>query len=567
VKTSLFLFSTFAVGLLVAGCARNEQPASSGLVQNVARAQAKEASKNLEGLKSSGMEGARLSGGDSQGRPLWSVSAAEIRTNGTLEGGSPKQATLFNAKAVLYRAGKPESNIKAAQMTLFSTPKGVRLQMTKGVTGESTGPWTGNRGAIKFAAPRADVDVQQRIIAASGGVTMSQGQTKVVGQTLRAQTSLQKVDVAGKVRANTENGQVEADTATYDWQKSTLNAKKVVATQKGTRLTGDTLQANTAASRGALTGRVVAKSEQGTANAPRIDFDWGKDSITANSATFSGPGGSLRAAQLQTDSKLRVASARGLVAEKDGATLRAAFADGFDGLNRLKGRSVSFARADATLTAPRVDASKQGKGWVLVATGGARGKNASGSVSASQVTWDENRGRVKASGGVNLQKDGATLSGSTLDSDIKFENAILSGNVRGKLVDGSTLASGTLEKRGDRFLASRGATARFNSKGELGVLTLTCAKLEASADGSTATATGGVTVKSTTGATARAPKAIYDRKSNKLTATGGVDFYDPTRDIRQHGDTLVADLTLKEARITHSTGQVGPKLFEGKSLF
>jgi lipopolysaccharide assembly outer membrane protein LptD (OstA) len=568
VKISLLLSGLFsgAFALAVAGCGRNSEQTSAQVVQNVARQKAKEAGENLTGLKSATMQGATLSGGDSQGRPLWSVSAANVSTDGTLESGSPKQATLTDAKAILYRAGKPESSIKAVEMKLYTTPKGVRLVMSKGVIGESSGPWTGNKGTIKFAAPRADVDVQGRVLNASGGVSMSQGALKVVGQTMRARTSLQRIDVSGKVRGNGKKGQIEADTATYDWQKSTLVAKKVVARQQGTQLSGDTLTANTEASTGTLIGRVVAKSDQGTANAPRLDFNWDKDRIVANTATFEGKDGKLRADRLQTDSKLRVASASGVVVEKDGATLRAAFVDGFEKFTRISGHGVSFKRGDMSLTAPRADATKRGNSWLLVASGGARGQSAEGTVNASQVTWDEGGRRVKANGGVTMQKDGATLSGNSLDSDTEFVNATLRGNVRGRMKEGSTLSAGSVEKRGERFYASNGATARFQTK-STGVLTLTAAKLEAASDGSTATATGGVTVKSATGATARAPRATYDRKSQKVTATGGVDFYDPTRGFRQRGDKLVADLALKEARLSNPSGQVSPKTMEGIKLF
>lgn len=556
-------FSTLSLALplvlIGAGCGRNKETTTSPDVQNVAREQAKEAGENLKGLKSSRMSGATLSGGDSQGRPLWSISAENVQTNGTLEGGSPKEATLTKAKAVLYRAGKPESSIQAAEMKLYSTPKGVRLEMSKGVTGESSGVWTGNNGKVSFKAPRADVDIQSRILNASGGVTMSQGPVKVQGQTMRAQTSLQRVDVKGSVRGTGKEGRVEANSATYDWQKSVLSAKKVVAIREGTRITGDTLTANTQATRGAVIGHVVASGEQGSANAPRVDFDWGKDRIVANAASFQSKEGKLTAARLQTDSKLRVSTASGLVAQQDGATLRIDSAEGFESLSRLQGRGVSFQRGDMSLTAPRADASRRGNSWVITATGGARGRNAEGTVSASQVTWDEGSKRVRASGGVTLQKDGSTLSGATLDSDTRFERATLRGNVSGRMNDGATFSAAVLEKRGEQIIASNGATGRFPGKGSTGAITITGRRLEASADGSQAFATGGVTVKAASGARASAPRATYNRKTQKIIATGGVDFFDPSRGFRQHGDTMVADLTLKEARLSNPKGRVEPK--------
>lgn len=566
-KTFLYPSLLTVGALLLGGCGRGHKSAPAEVVEQVARKEVKEARENLSALKGAVMKGGELMGGDSQGRPLWRVSADTIRTSGALEGGTPKQAILTNGKATLYRAGKPDSNLHAAKIILFSTPKGIRLQMSEGVTGETVGPWTGKRGAITIAAPRADVDVQSRIIAASGGVRMTQGALKITGQTLRALTSLEKVDVTGQVHGQSENGQVEAKSASYDWKNARLSARSVTATQSGTKITGDALEANTDASSGVLTGHVVAQGAQGNATAPSVAFDWKKNRVTATAATLNGQGGTLRAGSITTDSKLQVASATNLTAQKDGATLRAAFADGFDGLNRLRGRQVSFSRGDLTLTAPRADASKQGANWLLVATGGAHGQNAAGRVSAARVVWDEGRGHVEGSGGVTLEKDGSTLTGATLNSDTKFLKAVLNGNVHGRMQDGSTLTSGTLEKRGDRFFASNGATAKFKSKGSLGVLTLRGARLEAAADGSTAQATGGVTVSTATGATARAPQATYNRATGKITATGGVDFVDPQRGLRQHGDTLVADVNLKQITLSNVRGQGSAELFKGKKLF
>jgi lipopolysaccharide export system protein LptA len=570
VKTSLLFPSALLLGLFVSGCGhKGKHPSETPeIVQDLARKQAKEAKNNLMGLKSSHMTGATLGGGDSMGRPLWKVSADQIQTAGTLEEGTPKQAVLTNAKATLFRAGKADSYLWAPTMTLFNTGKGVRLQMTKSVRGESAGVWTGNRGTIKFTAPHADVDVQTRTIDASGGVVMTQGPNKVTGQKMHSVTALQKVDVTGKVHGTGDSGQVvDADTATYDWQNDKLVAQKVIASQKGTQITGDTLNADTNANKGTLNGHVVAKSAQGTANAPKVDFDWKKNLIVSNDAVFNGQGGTLRASRIQTDSKLNLAKATNVVAQKDGATLHANSADGFDGLNRITGHTVNFVHEDLTLTAPRADATKKGNKWVLVATGGAHGKNASGTISAPRVTWDEGRNSVLASGGVTMDKEGSTLMGATLNSDTKFNNATLTGNVHGKMQNGSTLAASLLVKSGKSFVASRGTTAHFTSQGQFGPLTMRSPKITAAADGSTATATGGVTVTSATGATVHAPQAIYDRKSGKVTATGGVDFYDPVRGIRQHGDTLVADLGLKVAKLSNPSGQVAQKMFEGKKLF
>ncbi|PQV64586.1 Lipopolysaccharide-assembly, LptC-related [Abditibacterium utsteinense] len=574
-KSSLLFLAPI---LLIAGCTHKKSKPDTKSVVEAAKQEAKSEREGFSGIKSVVGSGGELSGGDAQGRPLWKLSAKTIRASGNTLGpeteagktakNAPQTATLLEARATLYRAGKAETTLSAPQIVVFYLPGGVRLQLSKGVKGSTLGPWTKNRGAVKIAAPRADVDVKKRVISASGGVSMNQGTLQVHGQTLRAETSLQTAEMKGRVRAKDTQkgkigGEIEAQSALYDWQKNQVSARQVVALQGGTRLSGQVLSADTRATRGTLTGQVRAQSAQGQASAPRVDFDWGKDQITAREASFSGSGGTLRAASLVTDSKLRLANATNLVASQNGATLRAAFADGFDGLNRLRGREVNYNRGDLSFFAPRADARKSGDKWILVAQGGARGQNASGQVRASQVTWDETRNRVLASGNVVLSKDGATLRGQTLDSDAKFQNATLKGQVRGAMKDGSTLEAKELEKRGETFFARSGATAHLKSRGTLGALTLRGAQIEARADGSSAVATGGVTMTSSTGATASAPRATYTRKTNKVVATGGVDFFDPVRGLRSHGDTLVADLKLNSATLTYAQGQGNSRLLEG----
>jgi len=569
VKPASFLA---AAALFVGGCAPKTPPDSAKIVTQAAKQAAKTERDDFSGLKGATLSGGELSGGDAQGRPLWRLSAKTIRASGGVLGkddsGAPKTATLWDARATLFRAGIAESSLQAPQIKLFYLKDGVRLQFSQGMKGTTQGAWTGARGPVQIAAPRADVDVKNRLISASGGIKMSQGALQITAQTLRGQTSLQTVQLSGKVRAKSaQNGLVEAETANYDWNKNRVTAQTVRASQGGTRLSGDVLSADTDATSGTLTGRVRAWSAQGQASAPRLDFNWKRDQISARAATFIAPNGTIRAANLVTDSKLRLASAQNLVAEQQGAVLRAASASGFEGLSRLNAQNFDFRRADMKFSAPRAGARKVGSKWALTAQGGARGQSLQGQVSAPQVTWDEAANRVAASGGVILQKDGAILRGQNLQSDTRFQNATLTGQVRGQMKDGSILTAQTLEKRGEKFLARGGATAQLKTRGELGALTLRGAQIEAPSDGSSALATGGVTLRASTGATARAPRASYDRKSGKITATGGVDFYDPVRKFRTRGDTLVYNLKTQQATLSNARGQGDLKLFEGTKLF
>ena len=580
-SVSIFVFAS---AFSFSGCAPKnpDSQSTSKTVVDAAKKAAKAERDQFSGIKRVIGSGGELSGGDAQGRPLWKLSAKRMEASANAFGAgdktsgskknAPQTATVYEARATLFRDGQPETTLVAPQILVIYAPSGVRLQFPKGMTGSTVGPWTKNRGAVKIAAPRADVDVEKRVVAASGGVSMSQGGVRIGGQTLRAQTSLQSAEMKGRVRAKNSalggpGGEIEADSALYNWQKNTVSARNVVALQRGTRISGAFLEADTGATRGTLRGDVRAQGAQGQANAPRVDFDWSRDQITAQNASFGGQSGTAaHASSLVTDSKLRVASAQNLVVSQSGATLRAAFADGFDGLTRLRGRDVTYRRADLAFSAARADARKSGDKWILVARNGAHARSASGQVSAPQVTWDEASNRVVASGGVALQKDGATLRGQTLQSDAKFQNATLRGQVRGAMKDGSTLESNALEKRGEMLYARLGATARLKSRGEYGVLTLRAAQIEARADGQSATASGGVTMTSASGAKASAPRAVYNAKTGKVTATGGVDFFDPVRGLRTRGDTLVADLQLNAATLTNARGQGNSRLLEGLKL-
>ncbi len=571
------------------GCRAKAPETASKIVVEAAKREVAAKRDTFSGLQGATLQGGQLSGGDAQGRPLWKLSARTIRAAGGVlesgknaDSGAPRTATLSDARATLYRDGKAESQLQAPQVTLFYLKNGVRLQFSRGMKGTTRGVWAGARGPVEIAAPRADVDVQNRVISASGGVQMAQGTVRVRAQTLRAQTSLQSATLTGRVRAistdktagnGAGSGQIEADSALYNWQTNRLRAQKVTALREGTRLTGEVLEADTDAQSGVLSGQVRAQNAQNRASAPRLDFNWKRDQIRAPNATLLSPQGSARASNLVTDSKLRLASARDLVATQNGATLRAASATGLDGLTRIRAQSVDFARADLRFRAPRAVAHKVGAGWVLEAEGGARGHNAAGQIRAPRMTWDEAKGRVTASGGVTLNKAGATLTGQTLSGDTRFQNAVLSGPVRGQLVDGTLITAQKLEKRGETLLAQSGATAKFQPRqtsgapGKLGTVTLRAARIEAPSDGSSASASGGVTLLTSTGATARAPRAIYNRAQSLVTASGGVDFFDPVRGLRTHGDTLIYNLKTNEGTLPYAQGQGSLDLFKGKKLF
>jgi lipopolysaccharide assembly outer membrane protein LptD (OstA) len=241
-------------------------------------------------------------------------------------------------------------------------------------------------------------------------------------------------------------------------------------------------------------------------------------------------------------------------------------ATGFESLTRVSGRGVTIVRSDMTLRANRVDATNWNKlSGVINATGNVRATSAKGSATAGSATFQNEK--INAKGGVIISSDGNTIRGASGQTDLKFQNATLNGGVRAELRDGSTLRANSVVKTGDKIVAVGGATGSFKTKGELGALQFTAPRLESDAGGQNAIATGGVTIKSATGATAKASSAVYDRVKSKVTATGGVVFNDPARGLSQKGDSLVADLKLKQVTIDNVQGQGNSTLFEGKKLF
>jgi lipopolysaccharide assembly outer membrane protein LptD (OstA) len=528
--------SAIAGGVLLAGCGTTEPKAA---VEAAARSEAQAAKEQLSSVQTAVLRGGQLRGGDAHGRPLWSLGAKEIRAltsagdKGQSAFGVPKHALLLEARATLYREGKPDSTFKAAQIEMFNTPQGMRLKMTGGVTAQSAGPMVGNRGPVTVKAPRADVDVKQRILSASGGVKVNQREVQLESAALRSQTSLSNMDLTGGVTAKTKGSVLKAVTANWDWGKDKVTAQKPVAQQGDTTLSGDVLVANTLTQIGQITGGVKAKGPKGEATAPSMSFDWEHNRIEARDAVFNGQGSTLRAGTLRTDSQLKVANASDVVVEREGATLKAASATGFDKLSRLNGNGVTYEKDGAH-------------------------------VEANAASWGD--GRVQGRGGVTLRKQGIEITGDRVDGDDKFENAQISGAVRGKMPNGGTLRAARVEKRGDKILANEGVNATFPVTGPYKQLTVTGDRLETTADGAVAVLTGHVQVTSETGAVLRAPSARYDRQAQKITATGGVYFKDP-RGLEQRGETLVADLNLKQAVLTNVRGQVAGKLFQGKNLF
>ncbi len=627
---SLLLLAALAtaLALLVGGCRRGAKTGSDisdaerAQFQQELKTEAKKGAQSVQGLSGAVVKGGQIEIGDAQGRPLWRVQAKEIRASGQTENGAPKTATLTGASAALFRAGAPESKFQADTMQLFNTAAGVRLQMTGHVVATSQ---TLAGAPVEVRAPRADVDVGKRTLAASGGVEAKRGDILLRTPRLTGQTSLQTLQTAAATLSS-QGAVVHAARANFNWKTNRLSAQTVQATRAGTTLTGAHLDADTRAQHGTLTGNVQAKAPTGSATGARLEWNWARDRIFVPNATFRGRGALVHTSALTTDSKLRVTDARNVHLEKDGVVLTLASARGLENLSTVSGRGVVFSRGDLKLDAGKATLRDWSKSsGVVTATGGVFARNSTGTLRSQSATWngDAQTGHVSASGNVRITSPNGTLSGARAHSDAHFQNATMSGDVRGTLRNGTKISAATLEKRGDTFIASSGASAvlpdgthvaasrvegsggdatatggasatlpdgtklkadrvqkrgasvvatgsvgaSLRGGGGLGRVEVRASRVVGDANGAHVEATGGVTLRAHSGATIRAPRATFERATGRITATGGVTLVDPVRHLTQTGSSLVADIGLKEVTIQDVRGQGQTGALGGKGLF
>lgn len=566
--TSLALFA--ALVSLASGCARSDlgERAASEVVKSVVQEQGGKAKKSLQKIGKFQLKDSTLSGLDAQGNRLWELRAKLIVAKDPVQSGNPRHATLTDASVKLYRAGQLESTFSAPAIEFFNGDKGPRFSMTKGVKASNGGALGKSGVPIEVAAPRGDVDVVKRLVSLSGGARVVRGPITVTGNTLRTQTDLARSTLTGDVVAKSPQGETKAKDAVFAWKANTLLANGVTFVRPGLTLTGNKLSADTAAQKGTLTGDVRAVAPDSSATAPSASFDWKADVIRAANASLSRAGAQMQAAQLRTDSKLQVADAQDVTIRKDGATLKAASAQGFDGLTQLTGTQVVINREGTTLTAARAKANNWSEqGGTVEGSGGVAATNAQGKMNAQSATWSGGKnGQISAQGGVEIVSKGATIRGARGTSDTGFNNATLSGDVRATLQNGSTLRAPNVRKSGEQVVASGGTVAQMKTSGQLGLLTVKAPRIETTMSGQTARASGGVNLKSASGATATAPTATFDRAAQKVVASGGVLYSDPKLGTLK-GKTLRADLRLQSAVMDNGKGEISGDFFGGKGLF
>jgi hypothetical protein len=518
------------VALCMSGCAPQES-VSSRLAKE-AKAAAKSARE--QGVQGAVMNGSKLSGGDAEGRPLWELSAQQIKTSGTVgTSGTPQRATLTGARASLYKVGKLDTTFTAQTIYFFHTPQGLRLKLVGNVNVKSLSVWTNQRGPVSLQAPRADVNIDTQTVSASGPVVMTQGNVQVVGNQVRAENSLKTMTIKGGVTAKSPQGTFKAQSGIWGWESNKMTALLPVAEHEGVVVAGTAMSGDTAADSGDITGSVTARGPRGNATAQRVHFNWKQNQIEAIMATFTQGESSLKAASLTTDSKLNLASARDVTANKDGATVHAVTATGYDKLNRLDGMGVTVHKG------------------VVVAT-------------AAKALWGSTG--LVGSGGVSLTQAGNTLYGDALSADPNLINGKLTGHVHGHLKSGTTFKTALLLKKGETITAPGKVSAVMPATGPYGKLTVSADKMTAAQDGRHCLLTGHVQVRAADGSLIQSPSAQYDGVAGTLIATGGVYFKDARLGLEQHGEVLTVNLNNRTATLTNGHGQGDQRVFGGKKL-
>ncbi|HEX8833040.1 MAG TPA: LPS export ABC transporter periplasmic protein LptC, partial [Abditibacteriaceae bacterium] len=286
----VLLAGAFAVGVL-AGCRpKSAEDQARETIEQKSAAAKQTAKSTLQEFGEILSKDAALSGHDEKGRFLWSVGAREIRVRDEkTEGGktTPRTAQLTDARATLYRAGKPESTFRAAKINLVYAPQGVTLALSGGVSMQTSGAmFSGNaiasRGPVKMQTPTLDIDVKARRIRATQGVQLQQAKTVVTARTLAADSGLAVANIGGGIKAVAPDGQLEATQAVWKWGEGRAVATgNIKVSREGTVLTSTRLDADTNAARGTLSGDVRAVSGKGQARAARLNYDWKRGIIEA----------------------------------------------------------------------------------------------------------------------------------------------------------------------------------------------------------------------------------------------------------------------------------------------
>lgn len=684
------LYATVFGLLFLAGC---HQPTPTDIVRDKVQKAVEKNKNSLADFGTLTSKNSTLTGNDAQGRPLWSLQFAlgKIRNDNS---NASRNGDLQNAKAVLFRDGKPQTTFSARKIRFFDGPKGLAMTLSEGVQAttqniaiqsknakSSTRTKSSTQSApsqpqlrqptpaqlpVRMTTRQLQIDLGTKQVRADSPVTMTQGKTVVVAQKLSADTALAVARATDGVVATSPQGRTTSQNAVWSWAKNQAQMSGEVTVSRGeTKLVGDVLDADAIGKRGTLKGKngVSATSPQGQAKAQRLLYNWNEGRISAvGGVSMQKDGAVLRAQQVDSDDKLQRAQASGeVVLTRGDATVTAARLEAFDKMSRVVATNgvtltragemlsangatfwlnekratasgnVRLTRIDAILTADRAEYSsrngqatasgdvtirrqgavlKAGRAtyWAqsgraaasggvtlvrgdvtinasrveaenisdkseaqIVAIGSVRAQRDGATVRGERVTWNH-RGAV-ATGNVSLQKSGNTLGGARLEADAQFARAFLSGGVSGNLSNGAIFSArsmiwnrvldGRVLPRNGRVTAQGGVLLRRAG------LVLRASNLDAMGDGQSVLLSGGVVADGKDGAQVRSQSARYDAAKGQIVAQGDVWYKDASGN-RLHGTHLVARLkgnTFQDATLQNVQGSGNSQIFSSKSLF
>ncbi len=493
-------------------------------------------------------------------------------TSAPVELQAPRVEVDLAAKTVFVPASavieQKQSHLRASSRTLRADSGLQRIDMGGDVQAASP------RGRVR--ADRATYNWNSRRLLASGHVRAQapaavngQAPTNVLlsGERLDADVEGGGGLLSGGVRAQAQGGQSGAASAAqvrFSWRARTLQAEGGASMEKdGAVLKARQISTDADFSQATAEGGVLLSRAGTTLSADRVRaFEKFTRAVAAGgvrlAASTSRGQTTMRAAQLEAfDGFTRAVATGGVVLQQGAATVRGERVQAFDlkGAGRAVARGgVQLVRDDLTVDASNLDATDlRDKGKLVVqASGGVRARTSKGRVSCERARWAG--GRVEASGGVALQQKQAVLRGDSLTSDDRFQNALLTGHVRGELPAGGRVSAGRIEKAGDKIIATGGVQAQQQG------VSLRVARLEATASGSDVLGSGGVLLTTSDGATLRAPSARYNHARDEAYAQDGARFVDAKQGLNLSGSSVlvrhVSDKARREAIINGGSGEV-----------
>ena len=554
-STSRFFCGAALCGVVISGCSRDS-------AENVAAQAARDALRLKSKDKNKGgkvgavvSEGSELAGRDTQGRLLWQIGARKILAyEEKVQDGktvAPRRAELQDARATLYRGGVAHSTFRAPRIEVVYLDKGTQLAMTGGVIMKTPGTFalttasavpkskksaapktaqTSGDGPIQMTAPRIDIDLDRKQMRALEGAQITQGNRRLTGKTLRADSELAVAKLTD-VTATAPQSVMRAQNATWNWKAKRVQASGNVTVKRAdVTLSGALLNADLQGERGQLQpqkgARVLATSPRGVADAGRVNYDWGKGQIVANGGVnFRKDGAVMNAVQLVSDDKLARAVASGDVnLQKDGGTLRADQITALDKMTRA------------------------------VASGGVTLQKDGTTLRAASLNAFDNLTRATASGDVVMQRENVTLRAANAEAFIPEKRVVARGGVTVTRPDATLRARTATAWLGSGKVVATGVNLKRRDGTSF---TADNAEITGAQNASTArvVATGDVTASNNRG-TVRASRVTWQgagaRGNGRVLASGGVNLQSDGSTLR--GDNLEADDAFRGATLTGNVG-------------